>query len=295
MKKITTLGATALLALTLVGCGNNAKHKSVENKNNTTLSKAKVDVDSLFTNSKHNKLLDGTTMNSIKEVDNEVSKLKDSKTKDDLKKDTKKAKALYPEFKKELAHKNSISSSKAESSAKVAESKQSEKAKKSRVAESASKQKENTKSREEIQSIMGEMTKEQYLNIESKVLERMKFDDIKNPSDQGGFTRFHSSINNLMDLKDKASSTLKDEKQFLTNEDYNNLKIYTKSLQNYLSSLHDYAVIYQPDTPVINDSDTDEETRTASQKEVSESASDYTNAKNEWLEQYNTITQEYSN
>ncbi|MFP7242979.1 toxin Cry1Ac domain D-VI-related protein [Pediococcus pentosaceus] len=298
MKKVPTLGLLLLMTLSLSACG--SKSSKANTKENTdTLSKAKTDVDSLFTNSAHNKLLDGTTLDSIESTEKEVTSLKDSSTKTKLKKDTKTAKALYPAFKKENTRKESISTSKVESSTKVSESKEAQKAssesKSSAIAKISSEKNKSSESHEDVKAILSEMTKEQYLNVESKVLERMKFDDIKNPGDQGGLTRFHSSIDNLNNLKDDASSELKNEKQFLTDEDYNNLKKYNNSLQSYLSSLHDYAVTYQSDMPVINDSNTDEETRTDSQTEVNESSSDYDNAKNEWLEQYNEITQKYFN
>lgn len=293
MKRIPILGLVLLTAISLSACGSNSNKTST-----SALSKAKTDVDSLFANSAHNKLLDGTTLDSINSTAKEVANLKDSVSKNKLKKDTETAKSLYPTFKKENTRKESISASKAESSEKVAESKAAQKAsstsKAAAVAKSSSEKAMASKSRENVKAILSEMTKEQYLNIESNVLERMKFDDIQNPGDQHGLVRFHSSLDNLERLEKEPNATLRDQKEYLTDTDYSNLKKYNKFLRDYLSNLHDYAVTYQSNMPVINDSDTSQEIRSSSQEELDTAESSYNSAKSEWLSQYSAITQQYS-
>lgn len=119
------LTVIASLAL-LTACNNHTvSHSSNSHqasRKDTALDDAKMDVDGLFSDSKHTKLLEGTTDDDIDSVDVEVASLKKSAGKSELQKEVKKAKALWPEFKKKLDQNASSSSLKAEKDRKEAES-----------------------------------------------------------------------------------------------------------------------------------------------------------------------------
>ncbi len=70
----------------LTACGNqNERNDSSSEqtvKKTSSLENAKMNVDGLFSDSKHTKLLEGTTYQQIKSVSKEVSKLPNSKEKE---------------------------------------------------------------------------------------------------------------------------------------------------------------------------------------------------------------------
>ena len=117
--------ATALFVIGVIGVTATQKpvKAHVSNSQETTiqvsksakakkLSDARLNVDGLFDNAKHTKLMAGTSYKDIKSVSDEVNALKKSDTKTKLQKDIKKAKALWPAFKKTIDKKAAIASSK---------------------------------------------------------------------------------------------------------------------------------------------------------------------------------------
>lgn len=134
----------------LTACGksssNNTDSSSKSSvKKDSALDVAKMDVDSLFADSKHTKLLEGTTDETIDDVSDKVSALKKSSAKSKLEKDVKKAKELWPAFKASIAKSDSIAAAKKESKDTASSAKQA--SKKAKQAEkdsiSESKQKES--------------------------------------------------------------------------------------------------------------------------------------------------------
>ncbi|KRL76644.1 hypothetical protein FC36_GL001887 [Ligilactobacillus equi DSM 15833 = JCM 10991] len=132
------------------------------------------------------------------------------------------------------------------------------------------------------------MGMENYQNIEDNLLDAAKYNDIENP-DQYAAKRFDSRLKNIMSLRKKAQKEYKSEKKFLNSQDKAALKDYTKKLRAYLSALHDYAVIYQNDNPVITNPDTSQEVVSETQNELNESKSEFDKAKNDWVNSYNSI------
>lgn len=135
------------------------------------------------------------------------------------------------------------------------------------------------------------MNKENYLNIESGVLEAAKVDDINNlnQSTQGALTRFKSRTENLKNLIDKNKTTLSDEKSILDQSHYDQLKDYTTKINNYLEALYDYAIEYQIDMPIINDPQTSDGTIQDTRAELQPKEDAFNQAKQSWIQAYDTI------
>lgn len=129
MKKLLIMGIALLSVATLSACGNDkstkpdtSSHVSSKVKKTSAEDKAKIDVDSLFDNSEHTKLLNGTTSETITDIKNEVNNLKNSDTKTKLLADIKKANELWPDFKKKSDQKSTVEQSKIDSKASSEES-----------------------------------------------------------------------------------------------------------------------------------------------------------------------------
>ncbi|MFT8747154.1 hypothetical protein [Liquorilactobacillus nagelii] len=137
-------------------------------------------------------------------------------------------------------------------------------------------------------SVTTPMAMENYQNIENSLLSAAKYNDITNP-DESASKRFNSRLKNVMHLRKTAKKTYKHEKKFLTSGDRLILKNYTSSLRNYLYALHDYAVTYQEDMPVINDQNTESDTRNDAQTELNEAKSTFDSSKTAWVNSYNSI------
>ena len=110
----------------LTACGksssNNTDSSSKSSvKKDSALDVAKIDVDSLFADSKHTKLLDGTTKSGIESVKKEVNDLAKSDKQSQLKKDVLTAERLWPAFEQESIKKESekVAKSTSESAAKA--------------------------------------------------------------------------------------------------------------------------------------------------------------------------------
>ncbi|WP_436670370.1 toxin Cry1Ac domain D-VI-related protein [Lactiplantibacillus argentoratensis] len=129
VKKVVVLGATLLIGMGLTACDGNSKSSESSTKHSTSsekvnmLSKAKTDVDSLFDDSDHTELLEGTTLSGIKSVSKEVSRLPKSNAKTRLLADIKFANSLWPEFKAAANSKNSSSVAKDDAKLAAQESK----------------------------------------------------------------------------------------------------------------------------------------------------------------------------
>lgn len=131
VRKAIAFGATLLAGISLAGCNNasglnsnNNSSKSTSKITDNKLKNAKTDVDSLFDDAAHTKLLTGTTLESINNTAKEVSSLKRSKTKSNLQEDIKTAKNLWSDFRKESNHKYSESFAKSDSKLTADEKKQ---------------------------------------------------------------------------------------------------------------------------------------------------------------------------
>lgn len=104
------------------------------------LDDARLNVDGLFSDSKHTKLIKGISHKDIKSVSKDVDALKDSKAKDKLKKDVLKAEKLWVALKEKRKRESASASSKSasESREKAAESSKAEEAKKASESVAAS-------------------------------------------------------------------------------------------------------------------------------------------------------------
>ena len=117
--KIKLIGSVVLLVLSAIivsatsGSGDSSSHAKKQDENSsstkklTKLEKAKTNVDALFANSKHTKLLDGTTKSGIESVKKEVNDLAKSDKQNQLKKDVLTAERLWPAFEQESIKKES--------------------------------------------------------------------------------------------------------------------------------------------------------------------------------------------
>ena len=117
--KIKLIGSVVLLVLSAIivsatsGGGDSSSHAKKQDENSsstkklTKLEKAKTNVDTLFANSKHTKLLDGTTKSGIESVKKEVNDLAKSDKQNQLKKDVLTAERLWPAFEQESIKKES--------------------------------------------------------------------------------------------------------------------------------------------------------------------------------------------
>lgn len=131
--KIKLIGSVVLLVLSAIivsatsGSGDSSSHAKKQDENSsstkkpTKLETAKTNVDALFANSKHTKLLDGTTKSGIESVKKEVNDLAKSDKQNQLKKDVLTAERLWPTFEQESIKKESekVAKSTSESAAEV--------------------------------------------------------------------------------------------------------------------------------------------------------------------------------
>ncbi len=132
------------------------------------------------------------------------------------------------------------------------------------------------------------MAKENFLNIEQGVLDSAQYNDIDSPN-QSKATQFKSRVSNIDTLISKNNNLSDSESEYLTDNDFNTLKSYQTKLINYLNALHDYAITYQTDNPVIQKADTSEDTKKEVQDELNEYKQTFETAKNDWLTAYDSI------
>lgn len=178
MKKLLTMGIVLLSAITLSACGNDKTNKTETNSHISSKAKpsaekiAKNDVDALFDDSNHTKLLDGTTSETITDVKNEVNNLKKSDTKTKLLADIEVANKLWPEFKKNVDQKNAAEDSKMSNKASSEEASEAAASSKAaaesseEAAASSSKAVSKTKSQEEYVDVVISMVSEMHDRID---------------------------------------------------------------------------------------------------------------------------------
>ncbi|SPS04297.1 toxin Cry1Ac domain D-VI-related protein [Latilactobacillus sakei] len=154
-KRVLLIAAMASLGL-LSACGNQAQHNDSNvrqtSKKSSALENAKMNVDGLFSDSKHTKLLEGTTYKQIKSVSKEVSKLSDSKEKEKLLKDILNAQKLWPDFINKTNKKNSESTVTSESKASSESESEKTKSESESAAKKAAQDSESKATSESIQA-----------------------------------------------------------------------------------------------------------------------------------------------
>lgn len=140
----------------LTACGNQSEHNNSKSeqtsKKVSSLENAKMDVDGLFSDSKHTKLLEGTTYQQIKSVSKEVSKLPNSKEKEKLLKDILTAQKLWPDFVNQTNKKNSESIKASESKANSKSESEKVKSESESAAKKAAQDSESKATSESIQA-----------------------------------------------------------------------------------------------------------------------------------------------
>lgn len=129
---VSVIGVTATQSATNATTKHSQSTKVTHQKKSAASKKlddARLNVDGLFSDSKHTKLVKGISHKDIKSVSKDVDALKDSKTKDKLKKDVLKAETLWTTLKEKRkrksaseSHEKAIESSKAEEAKKTSES-----------------------------------------------------------------------------------------------------------------------------------------------------------------------------
>lgn len=154
-KRYLFMVAMASLGL-LTACGNQSKHNNSSSeqtsKKTSSLENAKMDVDGLFSDSKHTKLLEGTTYQQIKSISKEVSKLPNSKEKEKLLKDILTAQKLWPDFVNQTNKKNSESIKASESKANSKSESEKVKSESESAAKKAAQDSESKATSESIQA-----------------------------------------------------------------------------------------------------------------------------------------------
>lgn len=174
MKKLLTMGIVLLSAITLSACGNDKTNKTETNSHISSKAKpsaekiAKNDVDALFDDSNHTKLLDGTTSETIADVENEVNNLKKSDTKTKLLADIEVANKLWPEFKKNVDQKNAAE-----------DSKMSSKASSEEASEAAASSKEEAESSKKAAEESSRASSEAVANSEAAASEKKTQDEYR--------------------------------------------------------------------------------------------------------------------
>lgn len=151
---------------------------------------------------------------------------------------------------------------------------------------------QNSESDNNLKAIISApIDKSGYLTLEENLLESANVDDVNsvNSSTQAELRDFHNKANNILDKEKDAESLLSKNKSQLNSADQKKLKVYSESLSNYLSDLHDYAITYQNDNPVINNSETSEDTLKSTKVELNEAKKTFDKSKNNWSTQYDSI------
>ena len=140
-------------------------------------------------------------------------------------------------------------------------------------------------------AVTSTMTKDSYQNIEDGVLEAAKVDDVNDNSSETPYAlkRFDSRTKNLQRLQKQNNKILKEEKANLDSEHYSQLSNYTKSVNNYLETLYDYAIEYQTDVPSLNNPNTTSDTAETLRASLQEKKDAFDQAKQTWIQSYDSI------
>lgn len=182
----------------LTACGNQAQHNDSNvrqtSKKSSALENAKMDVDGLFSDSKHTKLLEGTTYQQIKSVSKEVSKLPNSKEKEKLLKDILNAQKLWPDFVNKTNKKNSESTVTSESKANSKSESEKVKSESESAAKKAAQDSESKATSESIQA------KEAAKTDEEKTADKLEKNVLFGYLDKNKATEVNSSYYQLKDF-----------------------------------------------------------------------------------------------
>lgn len=136
-------------------------------------------------------------------------------------------------------------------------------------------------------SISSPMAKDQFLTIETGLLDAAEYNDIDAPNESQAneFKVRRDNIDSIINQNDLDESDYQD----LTSSDIATLKDYHKKLIAYLNSLHDYASTYQVDNPSIQHPGTSSEVKADLQAEIDEFNQKFLAAKNDWINAYDNI------
>lgn len=182
----------------LSACGNQAQRNDSNvrqtSKKSSALENAKMNVDGLFSDSKHTKLLEGTTYKQIKSVSKEVSKLSDSKEKEKLLKDILNAQKLWPDFINKTNKKNSESTVTSESKASSESESEKTKSESESAAKKAAQDSESKATSESIQA------KEAAKTDEEKTADRLEKNVLFGYLDKSEAKKVNSSYYQLKDF-----------------------------------------------------------------------------------------------
>lgn len=182
----------------LTACGNQSEHNNSNSeqtsKKTSSLENAKMNVDGLFSDSKHTKLLGGTSYQQIKSVSKEVSKLPNSKEKEKLLKDILTAQKLWPGFVNQTNKKNSESIKASESKANSKSESEKVKSESESAAKKAAQDSESKATSESIQA------KEAAKTDEEKTADRLEKNVLFGYLDKSKAKEVNSSYYQLKDF-----------------------------------------------------------------------------------------------
>lgn len=148
------------------------------------------------------------------------------------------------------------------------------------------------KSKENLKSYIS-MTdqKERYLNLESEMLKAAKYDDINDGYSATKAKQFLVMTENIKNISESdADNPIENkDKESFTEEDFDKLTDYKKKLSDYFSDLHDYAVRYQANMPVINTPGTRQDIISEHKEELQQFKDSFDESKKAWLDAYDGI------
>lgn len=134
------------------------------------------------------------------------------------------------------------------------------------------------------------MPKENYENIENSTLEKMDFDPTgANPSASSQISAAMNSLKNVQKLADDAKELADKPDSDYTQDDKNKLTNYSTVLNEYLLAFKDYATVTYQDKYTSEDPSTSQSDKQLLVDEMNTARSNWTDKKNQWLNQYNAI------
>lgn len=132
--------------------------------------------------------------------------------------------------------------------------------------------------------------KENYDNIENSTLEKMDFDPTgANPSASSQISAAMNSLKNVQKLADDAKELANKPDSDYTQNDKNKLTNYSNVLNEYLLAFKDYATVTYQDKYTSEDPSTSQSDKQLLIDEMNTARSNWTDKKNQWLNQYNEI------
>ncbi|MCT4390383.1 hypothetical protein [Leuconostoc falkenbergense] len=134
------------------------------------------------------------------------------------------------------------------------------------------------------------MPKENYDNIENSTLEKMDFDPTgANPSASSQISAAMNSLKNIQKLADDAKELANKPDSDYTQNDKTKLTNYSNVLNEYLLAFKDYATVTYQDKYTSEDPSTSQSDKQLLIDEMNTARSNWTDKKNQWLNQYNEI------